>query len=182
MAAFATPAELASWLQVPSVDTATATLALNVASAAIRGQAGWSITQEVVTAAVVDGPGGVTIWLATPRLTAVALVKEEGVTLTVVTDYDWKADGRLVRVGGVWSCKPRAIELTYTHGYSTVPDDIKGLCLQVAGRLYHNPDTLRSYTVGGVSETFAGAVGELGLPLNLTEMELLSPYRVHAFA
>jgi len=162
MAAFATAAELASFLQVASVDTASANQALNIASQAIRDYCGWSISQETVTSKTLDGTGERSIWLPTLLLTAVASVVEDGTTLTVTTDYDWTSYGRLVR-NGCWPRTARSVVVTYTHGYATVPDSVKGVCLAAAGRRYQNPSSLRSYTVGSVSEAFTQpATGSVG--------------------
>lgn len=158
LATFASPAELAAHLQVASVDTASATLALDNASQQIRDELGWSVSEQEDVVADLDGPGGWTIWLPTQRLTAVTTVIEDGVTLTVLTQYDWTFSGRLIRVGGSWSCKPRALTVTYTHGWPAASEQLrtaKAACLIRAGLVYENPRAVRSYTVGGVSETYA---------------------------
>ena len=161
MAAFATPTELAGFLQ-QDLDTYTATQALDIASQAIRDHCGWTISQETVTGKVLDSDGSRSLWLPTLLLTAVGPVVENGVTLTVLSGYDWTEYGRLIRAG-CWPNQARSVTVTYTHGYATVPNSVKGVCLALAGRRYQNPQTLRSYTVGGISESFAipasGSVG-----------------------
>jgi hypothetical protein len=52
----------------------------------------------------------------------------------------------------VWA--PR-VQVTYSHGYATMPDDLVALCLDVAQALYSNPDGLRSVTLDDYSETRA---------------------------
>jgi hypothetical protein len=59
---------------------------------------------------------------------------------------------------------------------------VKGICLSLAGRLYDNPTALRSYTVGGVSETYAGSAGALGPGLTNDEKIDLAPYRLAVVA
>lgn len=181
MAAFATPSDLASSLE-QDVDTATATLALAVASGKIRDFAGWSITQETGAVATLDGTGDRSLWLKSLLVTAVASVVENGLTLTVVAGFDWTEYGKLIRVGRCWICKPRSVVVTYTHGYVTVPDGVKGVCLSLAGRLYDNPVALRSYTVGGVSQTYAGSAGALGPGLTTDEKADLAAYVLPVFA
>lgn len=168
MAALATPADLASYLQT-SVDTATATQALDKASGAIRSHCLWTISQETVTAQTFDGTGTRSLWLPTLRLTNVASVTEKSLPLTVVVHYDWTLYGRLIRVG-CWPDTPRSIVVTYTHGWSPVPDAVAGVCLNVAARRYEKLKGLSQLTVGDVSET--------SLPETLTGPELreLSPY------
>jgi hypothetical protein len=182
VAAFATPSELASSLQ-QDLDTATATLALNRASAKIRTFAGdWSISQEVGAVATLDGSGEQSLWLPSLLVTAVASVVEDGFSLTVVTGFDWTSYGKLIRTGRCWTSKPRSVVVTFTHGYVAVPDDVKDVCLAVAGRLYRNPAGLRSKTVGGVSWTAAGAASEVGGDLTESEREALTPYRLATVA
>lgn len=147
MAAFATPAELASHLQVASVDTASATLALNTASAKIRAYCGrWSISEEAGVVKVLDGTGKRTLWLQTLHLTSVASVVENAVTLVYDTDYTWESHGKLTR-HGCWPRTARSVTVTYTHGYPAAElDDVKGVCLALAGRLYLNPQAAKAST------------------------------------
>lgn len=176
MATLATPTELAGFLQ-QDLDTYTATQALEHASQAIRDHCGWTISQETVTGKVLDSHGERSIWLPTLLLTAVASVVEKGVTLTVTTDYDWTAYGRLIR-SGCWPNEARSVTVTYTHGYATVPDSVKGVCLAAAGRRYQNPEGRRSYTVGGISESFAiPSKGEVGFFYD-TELMDLEKYKL----
>lgn len=177
MVAFATPAELASYLQVDSVDTASATLDLDIASKAIRDHCGWTISQETVTAKVLDSHGERSIWLPTLLLTSVGPVLEGTTALVADVDYDWTTYGRLIRAGR-WPNRARSVTVTYTHGHAAVPDSVKGVCLAAAGRRYQNPSMARSYTVGGVSESYAiTSTGSLGLLLEDERLEL-GPYRL----
>lgn len=160
MAAFATPTELAGFVQA-DLDTYTATQALDIASQAIRDHCGWNISQETVIGKVLDCDGSRSLWLPTLLLTALGPVVENGVTLTVLSGYDWTEYGRVIRAGR-WPNQARSVTVTYTHGYATVPNSVKGVCLTVAGRMYQNPDALRSYTVGGVSESYSTTAGSSG--------------------
>lgn len=161
MTAFATPAELASWLQVASVDTATATLQLNIATSDITTWCGWSIAQETDTEMSVDvgEHGHLRVWLPTLRLTAVSEVVDDETTLTT-DQYRFTRNGSLIRTDGkCWTCK--TVTATVTHGHETVPDIVKGVCLSVAGRAYTNPNAAKSTNdVAGPfthTESFNGA-------------------------
>ena len=177
MAAFATPSELASWLQ-KDLDTATATLALNIATSDISEFCGWSITQDSSVTMTVDGPRhSCSVFLGTQLLTGVTSVTEDGAALSS-TQYRWSSTGELIRVGRWWTWKPRAIVAVVTHGYVTAPDKVKGICLNLAGRKYDNPTSLRSYQVGGVSETYAGSADTLGPGLTASEKEDLQGYQL----
>lgn len=166
MAAFATPAELASFLQVPEVDTATATLVLDVASEDIRSACGWNISQETVTAEEFDGTGCESIWIPTMNLTSVASVTAAGVAIPP-TGYRVYRYGRLRRLNAYWPADNWTVVITYTHGYAVVPDDVKGACLVLAGSKYQNPGAgLTSYTdtVGGVSHSRTYAASSAPVP------------------
>lgn len=180
--AFATSAELASWLQIASINAAGATLALAVASGAITSHCGWAIAEEDVSE-VIDGSGERSIWLPTLKLTAVASVKVGGVTLVAGTDYDWTSYGKLIR-SGCWPNTPRSVEVNYTHGYEDVPDVVKGACLIVASTMYRNPEFLssRSETMGPFAESvgYSGASGKTGLSggLPAAVAEMLHPFKL----
>lgn len=160
MTALATPTELAGFLQ-QDLDTYSAAQALDVASQDIRTACGWNISQETVTAQDFDGTGGTSIWIRTLNLTGVSAVVADGVTLAA-TDYRFYRYGRLRRIYAYWPYFPKIVTVTYTHGYATVPDDVKGACLVLAGAKYVAPGgRLRSYTdtVGGVTESRTYATG-----------------------
>jgi hypothetical protein len=181
VAAFATPTELAGFLQ-QDLDTYSATQALDVASKAIRDHCGWEITQQTGAVITLDGNCEGSLWLPSMLVTAVSSVVEDGTTLTVGTQFDWTSYGKLIRVGRAWTWKPRSVVVTYTHGYATAPDSVKGVCLAAAGRRYQNPEARRSYTVGGVSESFAiPASGAVGFFYD-TELTDLGPYRLAVVA
>jgi len=178
VAAFATPAELASHLQVPTVDNATANLALDFATGRIRDECGWSITQETGVTKTLDSYGRPSLWLRTRLLTAVTSVVENGVTLADNTHYRWWENGQLERRMTCWPTGPRTVVAVFTHGYVTAPISVKGVCLDLAGRLYDNPAALKAYTAGGVSETF----GADQVPLTLAELSDLDGYRLYPAA
>jgi hypothetical protein len=181
VAAFATPTELAGFLQ-QDLDTYSATQALDIASQAIRDHCGWSITQESGAVETLDGSGGQSVWLKTKLLTAVTSVTELGISLVATTGFDWTDAGQLIRIGRCWTYRPRSVVVTYTHGFATVPDSVKGVCLAVAGRRFQNPEGLRSQTVGGVSESYTiPATGQIGFFYD-TELADLAPYRLAVVA
>lgn len=176
MAAFATPTELAGFLQ-QDLDTYSATQALDVATKAIVDHCGWSIAQESGVVETLDGSGAASVWLKTKLLTAVTSVTEEGRSVAVTTGFDWSDTGQLIRVGRCWSWRLRSVVVTYTHGYATIPDSVKGVCLAAAGRRYQNPESRRSYTVGSISESFAiPSTGNVGFFYD-TELADLEAYR-----
>ena len=182
MAAFATSGDLEDFLQLEEpINAATANLALAVASGLIRSYVGWSITSEVVELTT-EGNGGDAIWLPTKLLTAVASVEVDGVLLTFGDHYRWKTSGRLRRIGTRWSCQEQSVEINYTHGYSPVPDEVKGIALKLAGRFYNNPEELRAWSVDGLSETMATSTTDAGSVLSDFEKVALDPYVLEGVA
>jgi hypothetical protein len=106
----------------------------------------------------------------THTITCVELGDFGALTVPLVEHRDWERNGdeltraypyywarsRLMgwpynRPQGTWM--PR-VEVTYSHGYQVIPADIVAIVLDVAQALITNPDSLRSKTVGGYSETF----------------------------
>lgn len=80
-----------------------------------------------------------------------------GNELTRGYPWYWNNNTRLMgwpynRPLGIWG--PR-VEVTYSHGYQVIPDDIVAIVLDVAQIIWTNPAGLRSMTVGGYSETYA---------------------------
>ena len=184
MAAFATPGELASWLQVAEVDTATANLQLNIASAAIRTWCGWSITQETdveMQVEVGDWDRG-RIWLPTRWLTAVSEVVDDEDTLTD-DQFRFTRNGALIRTDHkCWT--HRKVTATVTHGYTEVPDTVKGVCLAIAGRGYQNPVGATSTTdsAGPFTRTQSFGANSNRSMFQPDEINSLSKYRLQAIA
>lgn len=184
MAAFATPAELASWLQVASVDTATANLQLNIASSAIRNYCGWSISQEtdVEYEIEVGERHRRRIWLPTLRLTDVIDVIDDEETLTA-DDYRFTRNGSLIRRNGkCWT--HRIVTVTPTHGYETVPDVVKGVCLAIGGRGYLNPTAAKATTdVAGPFTRTQSYTADVDTSMFApAELKSLSKFRLQAIA
>lgn len=165
--AYATEDDLEEWVG-HAVDTARATLLLDLASAAVSDAAGHDLDEASATETI-DGSGAPELLLPRWPVTAVSTVVEDGDTLTFDDDYRWSYAGVLERTNGCWTGKKRAVDVTYTAGYSSVPDGIKGLTLQVAGRILINPQLVR-YAEGaglpdGGIELTAGETRQLHLAL-----------------
>jgi hypothetical protein len=173
----ATPSDLASYIQ-SDLDTATATLALEVATGWIKDALGQNVLLVTNDTVVLDG-GERTLYLPERPVVsvgAVTAVDRYGIAETPVLDIDYRIRGyRLVRAGyrSTW---PEQVTVTYTHGYASgnIPQGIRGVCLAAASRLYQNPEGLRSETVGGVSWTTAGAATDIGPGLTTSEMVSLT--------
>jgi hypothetical protein len=175
----ATPSDLASYLQA-DLDTATATVALEVVTGWVQGELGQRIVQVTNDIAVFDG-GDRILYLPERPVSSVSSVSTtdyQGTTTTAVLNTDYRVRGyRLVWSGYGWAW-PELVTVTYTHGYAagTIPQGIRGACLSAAARMYQNPESLRSETVGNVSWTAAGSGVDVGPGLTEAERLELSRY------
>jgi hypothetical protein len=133
--AFATVEDLATYMarDFSAAETATATQALDIATANIQRYTGQTITatpnQTVTLRPDTFHP---TILLQRP-VTNIDSVVEDGVTLTVNVDYYFTASGLLFRIDQNWGEK---VVVQYDSGYAVIPDDIKGVCLSLAARIF----------------------------------------------
>lgn len=143
---YATPAELASYLQ-QDVDTSTATLALQVCSELFAKRAH---TRFESTPATYSQPGTNAFQIVLPLqpLIAVSAVRITpfGSTPQTVTDFSVIGPSvyRRLGFGNWWRFPPDLVEIDYTHGYTTPPDDVKGAVLESAGAAYLGFDITKS--------------------------------------
>lgn len=100
------------------------------------------------------GTYGMELALPLGPVVSVATVALGGTALTV-DDYDVVKDD-LVRWGG-WGGPSTEVDVTYTHGLAAVPDDVKGVCLDVLARRWTNSPGVRSESIDGYSVTYAGS-------------------------
>jgi hypothetical protein len=182
MASLATPSQLASRLQ-QDVDTATAQLALDGASGLVRAIARQQfdfVSQETVVLRggerVLTLPQRPLVVDSGPNLlTVVELGEFGGINMTMVENRDFSRIGNELTRGypwwwnqtqrlmgypralplGVWT--PR-VQVTYSHGYTTIPDDVLSCVLDAGSVLYDNPTALRSVSIDDYSETKAQEV------------------------
>lgn len=168
--------DLQAYMQQPSLDDGTAAVALRVASATIRRFTRQTIT--LVSGESVDLEGGERVLKLPQRpvvtgpghpLTVAELPGASGVEVPVAEGTDFVRYGSELRRGqplygqsrlsgwpygrplGIWADRVR---VTYSHGYAEIPDDIVGVCLDLAAATLSNPNRLRSETVGGESVTY----------------------------
>ncbi|MFB4280844.1 hypothetical protein ACBJ59_36530 [Nonomuraea sp. MTCD27] len=155
----ATSADLEAYLQ-RDIPTEQAEVSLRIASAVVRGFTGQQITFVAGDTMVLEGGGSVVVLPQRPVVVDVDnpievvelaeygggnLDGTDGVTYTRFQD-------QLQRYCGTWS--PR-VQVTYSHGYATVPGDVLAAVLDIAGRSLTNPSGLRSVTIDDYSRTYA---------------------------
>jgi hypothetical protein len=175
--------ELAVWLDVPDdvMPTDRAKLALESATAMIQealDQRIVAVTGDVLT--LIARPNQWQVWLPERPVNTVTTVKVDGVTKTV--DVDYYLDGPSVVAKNQAFTASKTVEITYNHGYATIPQGVVRVCLALAAQLYENPAGLRQETVGSISWTVAGsAAGGAGLSES-DVMAALSRYWIPATA
>jgi hypothetical protein len=182
----ASEVDLATWLQ-QDVDTASATLAIELATGAIQDECGWRILTETVTGLLV-APHANMVTLPTMRLTALAMT-DNGQPLVQGSTMLWSTNGLVLRkafngladypfIGPVLA--------TFTHGYpaDSIPQTIRGVCVLIASRVYDNPTGLRSEGIGSSQEVKSpgGANSFMGATLTDEERRTLGPYTVQPVA
>lgn len=97
--------------------------------------------------------------------------------------YPWQAPSRLMgwpwnRAQGVWAPKVR---VTYSHGYSEIPEDIVDVVLDLATMNLANPENLRQVALDDFQRTFASeTIGSASLTKD--HKDALRPYRRPAFS
>jgi hypothetical protein len=177
--AFATAADLAAATQRSDLSTESADLALASASAVIRSWTRQSITRvvdDVVTLRVLHEDE---LILPQRPVVSVLQVRVSGLTL-----LDWVLSGdRLLRTGG-WRRLPGTtalpdpglVEVTYTHGYSEVPDEVRAVCLDLASMTLTNPSGLREVAIDDYRRVFASETLGSGV-LSPAHREMLAGYR-----
>ncbi|NUP36018.1 MAG: hypothetical protein HOY76_03085 [Streptomyces sp.] len=175
---FATAAHLDAATQ-STIPAATAELALASASAIIRRWTRQDITRvvdDVVTLRVIDE-----CELVLPQRPVVS-VSQVRVNTLVLQDWVLSSD-RLLRTGG-WRRLPGTatypdpglVEVTYTHGWSEIPDEVRAVCLDLASMTVSNPTGLRSVAIDDYSRTFAAETLGAGA-LSEAHKEILGSYR-----
>lgn len=143
-----TPSELASHMQ-QDLDTATATLAIEVATGVVQAAVGQRLVRVVNDTVVLDVDSldsGAYLYL--PELPVIS-VGTVSVGATVVSDVTAQLSrGRLFRAYGWRSSSlfpisaPSTVTVTYTHGYAIGDQTLqlaRWVVLQLAAAVYQNP-------------------------------------------
>jgi hypothetical protein len=155
--AFATNQDLADYLQDSSLSAPAATLALDIATGRIISATGQRFAVSTDDTITLTG-GNATLALPGYPVTAVGAVTVQMFAeppLVVVPEVDFYRTGSTL----VWApFYPRAnanpwrqlawfnplvwpdrVTVVYTHGYATIPADVKGVCLALAAELVESP-------------------------------------------
>ncbi|MFD7609715.1 hypothetical protein [Streptomyces sp. NPDC059828] len=175
---FATAAELAAATQA-DIPEATADLALASASAIIRGWTRQDITRVSDDMVMLRVLNESELVLPQRPVVSVSQVRVNSLVL-----QDWVLSGeRLLRTGG-WRRLPGTttypdpglVEVTYTHGWEEVPDDVRAVCLDLASMTVTNPTGLREVAIDDYRRVFASETLGSGT-LSDAHRSMLTPYR-----
>jgi hypothetical protein len=185
MAALATVADALSFGYV--LDPILGPGFLNRASERVRGYTGQTISRVIDD--VADIPVRNLIAYL-PQLPAdkPTVVRFDGVTFLENSAWYW--DPIQDRICGInpyitsanftgwwWRNQDKYIEVTYSHGYTDVPDTIKEIVCAIANRMANTPDAAeggtRQESVGGVSTTYASESLSSGANLTASEKAAL---------
>lgn len=168
MVQYATATELAGYLQ-QDVDTYTADLVLALASGAFSEVAGtWFAAQTVTYVRL--GTTFTSIRLPYRPVTAVSQIRINGV---VVTGYTLIKNVvyRAVGFGSPYTLVPDKVEVDLTHGYTSVPDDVKSAVLETAAAGYLQSNaTVASERIDDYAVTFTDSGGGVQLTANAREI------------
>ncbi len=157
----ATPQDLASLLQ-KDLDAATATLLVEISTAAVQATVGQRLVQVADDSIVLLGDTG--SWLVLPQrpVTAVTSVTLDGAAVT-----DWVRFGaRLFRRDGWAACasEPSTVEVVCSHGYPPGAQELqlaRGACLSIIRDWYDNPSSTTSVKIDDYAETFSAMAATL---------------------
>lgn len=172
MSMYATPTELAGFLQ-KDLDTYSATQALTLASADFAQAAGTRFESTAVTYQA-EGDSGNRLVLPFWPIIAVSAVRVAGVA---VTDYTRIGQIMYRSAGwGGWTFPPALVEVDLTHGYTTIPDDVKAAVLETAAQAYDIPvGAVISESIDDYAVRYATTGG--GLQLTKSAADVASRYR-----
>lgn len=113
-------------------DQARSDMALEQVSAAVRNYLRWHLAPSVTETVVVDGSGADVLKLPTLHLTAVTAVTEDSDTVEL-DDVEWTTAGYLKR-SSAWTRKLRGVSVAISHGYTTVPPEVREIVMNAAAR------------------------------------------------
>ena len=172
--AIATVGDLEFWIGRIIDDTDAAQQAIDIASSIVITYCNHSIEQVSNDVIVLDGNGTNTLLLPAYPVTNVDSIEVDGEALDP-DDYKWSSKGWIKRVDGLlFPNQPGIIEVTYDHGYASVPDAIKGVVLSLAARINDGSSGIKQETIGSYSVTY----GDPSPVLRANEQAVLDAFKV----
>lgn len=152
----ADPERLAERLGV-AADDPTLLEALRSATARFRAAVRHPVSLVEDDTITLDGTGTRSLVLPAAPVHTVSRVAVHG---TDITNYQWSQMGLLRRVDDVWPDDLGAVEVTYTHGWDPIPEEIQDVVLNAAEIARARAQDVASVTVGGEQVTFRQGVSQ----------------------
>lgn len=198
MADFCTVEDIEALLQVEittATQIASAEAAIAAATEAIRNYCHQHIelVEDDIVMLDVAEVTRTRVFLPELPVTEVTAVVEDGETLVVDDDYKLGRNGILHRMGTYWEAGIQILQVTYSHGYATLPDDVVAVATRAAARTYQaglrsaeseGLPGIQATSLGDYSVTYqqdGAAEGVLGVSgarmLLLSEKDVLARYR-----
>ena len=143
---------------------------IDVVESAIESECGVSFTPVTDDSIVIQADGHGIIELKTKPITSITSISDVNNESIDYVEFDGLAT--------IYNLAPnQVIRLVYSHGFTTVPRDIRGVALGAASRVMYNPSGLRQETVGAISVTYPGIGGEAGtINFSSLERKILAKY------
>lgn len=168
MAQYATAADLATLLNVTfdGADTDRAMLLLELVSDEIQANCHQQLTQLVDDVVTLPGNWSGELLLPGPPVTTVTTVTMDGDATsgwTLLNNRLWRTSP-VEWVGnrtfaGYWGGPETAVQVTYTHGHTTVPDVARATALRAAARAWNNPQQSTQMSLGAWQESMVRLAG-----------------------
>ena len=164
-----------SLLSTPSADRNTDYLA--AAESAVRAYCGWHIAPVVTEDLVLDGTGTRSLFVNTLRLVDVTAASIGGDVLDPLA-LEWSEAGFIRNPAG-WPDKLRAVRLTVTHGFESVPD-VAEIVREIAERAALSPGGITREATGPFSASFSSTAPGVsgGVVLMDHERKQLDRYKI----
>lgn len=176
MATFATAEDLGAYLgeTLTGSRLLQSIVALEIATATIQGWTRRRLEFVEDDTVLLAGTRSAELVLPEAPVVNVTAVELDGVA---VAASSYQRTGAVLHRSGGWGSPGGAVEVTYSHGYQPIPDDVRVVCLQMAARGLSNPLGIRQEGIGSYNVTYAGdAPGAAEEPL----LASLSRYRMRA--
>lgn len=189
--------DLADFLQLTISSDSAALRAIEGATAAIQNYCHQQLVYLADDVVTLRSRGQDVLILPEGPVTAIASVVENGVALVDETDYTWEPNGLVTRWSGAWRLNSSVygtVVVTYSHGYASIPQPLREVCIRIARRAYQDglrtaamagvpgvqSEQLPDYTIQYAPDTAPGVAGGMGSSIwpNAPEQAMLYPYRM----
>lgn len=145
--------ELITFARLLDADVARVEMVLGLATAAIEGELDRRLTPSTVPETVlVDGSGSAELWLPEWPIISVTAVAVDAVTVPPA-EYTF-GGGVLRRLRQRWPVGTGNVTVTYTHGYTQLPGDLRLACLQLAQALWEGRADVSRQADGDYAVTY----------------------------